>query len=782
MMSRLRPRSIYGELALLVCVLVLPLIVLTAYLLYAQAQRELHEAEAVVRRLADSHAARAARFVADTRAVLQAVAWRPLVRAMDPTRCDPGLRDLLDLYPKAANFLVVNREGRILCGAIPPPRGRVLRISDEAVLREVLSTGSFALSRPLVGRISGHWLIAAVQPVVGEDGAIAGTANMSVDLAAWNLLELESDVPEGTVVSLVSGSVVIARTRDAEKWIGRDVSGSEIMQHVNAGSSGVMRALGVNEIDRIWGFHKVPRTNWTVLAGIPAEAVIGPVWQRTRQVALLVTLVLAAVIVVAIAFARRLTRPVGMIIEALRLRAAGQAEVPVPVHGPREIATMARELNRSFERGARSQQLFAALSEVNETVVRVRDREELFRQVCRICVERMGFLVASVALVDAAQRCIVPRVYTGPGSSVLKDIIFPLDAADPLAATVTSSAVCTKRAAVANDVDADPAKAVARPIRARIGSRSTASFPLFQGGEVIGALTVHAEAPDYFDAAMVELLTRMSDDISFALDKLAEQDKLGALTRELEERVRRRTAELEAANLELEAFSYSVSHDLRAPVRHVDGFVRMLEKELAPPSAKVAHYLGTISAAARRMGALIDDLLTLSRTARQGIELRQVDLGAMVRELIREFGPESGGRGVQWSIGELPAVMADASLLRIVMHNLLSNALKYSRARALARIAVEARGVDAGSVEISVRDNGVGFDERFKEKLFGVFQRLHRDEEFEGTGIGLATARRIVHRHGHRIWASGEVGKGAVFTFTMTHAEVAHEGSAHLAG
>jgi hypothetical protein len=270
MMSRLRPRSIYGELALLVCVLVLPLIVLTAYLLYAQAQRELHEAEAVVRRLADSHAARAARFVADTRAVLQAVAWRPLVRAMDPTRCDPGLRDLLDLYPKAANFLVVNREGRILCGAIPPPRGRVLRISDEAVLREVLSTGSFALSRPLVGRISGHWLIAAVQPVVGEDGAIAGTANMSDDLAAWNLLELESDVPEGTVVSLVSGSVVIARTRDAEKWIGRDVSGSEIMQHVNAGSSGVMRALGVNEIDRVWDDAAV---------STPSSPKIHPTWR-----------------------------------------------------------------------------------------------------------------------------------------------------------------------------------------------------------------------------------------------------------------------------------------------------------------------------------------------------------------------------------------------------------------------------------------------------------------------------------------------------------------------
>jgi len=139
----------------------------------------------------------------------------------------------------------------------------------------------------------------------------------------------------------------------------------------------------------------------------------------------------------------------------------------------------------------------------------------------------------------------------------------------------------------------------------------------------------------------------MADDISFALDKLAEQDKLGALTRELEERVQLRTAELEAANRELEAFSYSVSHDLRAPVRHVDGFVRLLEQELAPPSAKVAHYLATLSAAARRMGTLIDDLLTLSRTGRQSLELRRVDPGAMVRDLIREFGHETGGRLLQ---------------------------------------------------------------------------------------------------------------------------------------
>lgn len=779
---RLRPRSIHGELALLVGVLLLPLVAMTAYLLHAQAQHDVEDAEAAVRRLAESYADRAEGFVADSRAVLQALARRPLVRAMDPARCDPGLRELLELYPKADNFLVTDRGGRMLCGAKPPARPDGARGIDDASLREVLTTGDFALSRPIAGRLPDRWYVAARQPVLGQDGAVAGTVDMSIDLARWDPFPLGSGLPAGTVVVLLSDSVVIASTGETLEWIGRDFSDSEIMAHMRAGNTGVVHAKGAADMDRIWGYERIAGTRWTVLAGIPAAQVIGPVRARSTEVGLIVSLVVALVIAVAITVARRLAHPIGLIAQALRLRAGGRDDVPIPVTGPREIAAMASELNRASESGARSRQLFAALSEVNEALVRVEERDELFRQVCRICVERMHFLLASVALVDHTRQCIVPQVYAGPASAVLRDLAFPLDPSNPLSATVTSTAVRTQRAAVANDVDADPSKAAARPIRERIGSKSTASFPLFQGGGVIGALTVHAQTQDFFDKPVVELLTRMADDISFALDKLAEQGKLGALTRELEERVRQRTAELEAANMELEAFSYSVSHDLRAPVRHVDGFVQLLEKELEAPSAKVAHYLATIAAAARRMGTLIDDLLTLSRTGRQGLELRRVHLGALVRELIREFGPETARRGVQWTIDELPVVMADASLLRIVLHNLLSNALKYSRAQPVARIAVEARAGGRNTVEITVRDNGVGFDDRFKDKLFGVFQRLHRDDEFEGTGIGLATARRIMHRHGHRIWAASELGKGAAFTFTLTQAEAAHEGSAHIAG
>jgi light-regulated signal transduction histidine kinase (bacteriophytochrome) len=242
---------------------------------------------------------------------------------------------------------------------------------------------------------------------------------------------------------------------------------------------------------------------------------------------------------------------------------------------------------------------------------------------------------------------------------------------------------------------------------------------------------------------------------------------LEKLNRELEDRVRSRTAQLVAANEELEAFSYSVSHDLRAPVRHVDGFVKLLERELQPSTEKSAHYLRTIAEASRRMGKLIDDLLALSRAARAPLEMRSVRLQGLVEEVLRDLRHDTAQRAIDWRIGALPAVHGDPSLLRVVLHNLLDNAVKYTRRRSDAAIEVGLERLDGGAAAVFVRDNGVGFDMRNADRLFGVFQRLHRDEDFEGTGIGLATARRIVHRHGGRIWGEAEPERGAVFRFTV---------------
>ena len=219
--------------------------------------------------------------------------------------------------------------------------------------------------------------------------------------------------------------------------------------------------------------------------------------------------------------------------------------------------------------------------------------------------------------------------------------------------------------------------------------------------------------------------------------------------------------ELERLEAELDAFTYAIAHDLRAPVRHIAGFIKLLERESPPPTEKAAHYLRTVANASARLAAMIDDLAALARLMRAPLQLRPTALAPLVHDAIRELSAKE--REVDWRIAELPTLRADAALARALLRELLSNALKYTRPRSTAVIEV---GSEAGGV-VFVRDNGVGFDMRHAERLFGLFQRLHRDEQFEGSGVGLATALRIVHRHGGRIWAQAAPDAGATFRFTL---------------
>lgn len=243
--------------------------------------------------------------------------------------------------------------------------------------------------------------------------------------------------------------------------------------------------------------------------------------------------------------------------------------------------------------------------------------------------------------------------------------------------------------------------------------------------------------------------------------------RLADAQRTLEARVAARTRSLQRANEELEAFTYSVSHDLRAPLRHVVGFAALLKESAAPLGDKEKRYLDTIVSAASRMGMLIDDLLALSRVGRTAVNYGPVDLNQIVLEARRELAGESpAAEGAVWRVDPLPVVQGDRALLRLALINLLSNALKYSSTRTPPEIHVGAtRG--EGETVVFVRDNGVGFDMQYAHKLFGVFQRLHRQEDFEGTGIGLANVRRIIERHGGRSWAEGAVDGGATFYFSL---------------
>jgi signal transduction histidine kinase len=239
------------------------------------------------------------------------------------------------------------------------------------------------------------------------------------------------------------------------------------------------------------------------------------------------------------------------------------------------------------------------------------------------------------------------------------------------------------------------------------------------------------------------------------------------LARRIAGQLERSRAELEAANRELEAFSYSVSHDLRAPLRAIDGFSTMLAQDHGDAlPAEGRRYLDTVSAKAKQMGRLIDDLLGLARIGRQELARRRVDMRKLAVECVDKLRADAGGKAPGVTVGDLPACDGEPALLRQVLLNLVGNAFKYSAKTEGARVEVGAERRE-GELAYYVRDNGAGFDMKYAARLFGVFQRLHRGDEFEGTGVGLAIVQRVVHRHGGRVWAHGEPGRGATFYFTI---------------
>ncbi|MEO7913413.1 MAG: PAS domain S-box protein [Roseiflexaceae bacterium] len=317
----------------------------------------------------------------------------------------------------------------------------------------------------------------------------------------------------------------------------------------------------------------------------------------------------------------------------------------------------------------------------------------------------------------------------------------------------------------------------------RLGLHSMIVVPMRVQGQAIGVLIVYRHQPEQspFNEDDLTLAQDLADRAALAINnarlltqvqhELAERIKaeaaLRTLSGELEDRVVARTAELHAANQELEAFSYSVSHDLRAPLRAIDGFSRiLLEDYLADLPEDAQRYLQLVRDSTQQMGRLVDDLLAFARLSRQPINKREVAMGELVRQCLDELHAEQSGRQIDIQIGDLPAVAGDPALLKQVWINLLANALKYTRRRdpAVITIGYQTQG---NQLIYVVKDNGVGFDMRYINKLFGVFQRMHRAEDYEGTGVGLAIVQRIIHRHGGRVWAEAVVDSGATFYFTL---------------
>jgi PAS domain S-box-containing protein len=638
------------------------------------------------------------------------------------------LVNLRKLSPDYLTFGLIELDGTVFCSASPTNSWPSL--FDRSYFQRVLQTKRFAIGDFQVGRLTGQPSLNFGYPVFDENSQLERVIFAALKLSLLSESIAHVPMPSDATITVIDRSGnILASHPQPEKWVGKSLVGTSLFKWASAKKQGVVELPGIDGISRLHAITCITEDQLPSLfvsIGIPLETSFAHANQQLVRNCIVLVGFTVFLIAAAWIYARQFfLRPINGLVGAARRIATGDLTTRTNFAGgvgelgalANAFDTMAAALERRQSELTAAEGKFRTLVEQSLVGIYV-IQDGRFAYVNPKMSEIFGFTEE-----ELTSRPVADFIFEADRPLVAENIRKRLEGIVP---------------------------------HIRYGLRVVRKDGNTIHIEVYGALSEYNGRRAILGALL---------DIT---ERKRAEEKIQQMNIELEQRVRDRTFELENANKELESFSYSVSHDLRAPLRHIAGFVHLLQKKAAGLlDDKCQRYVSMISGAASDMGKLVDDLLSFSRMGRAEMRATQLNLEELAHETIKELEPDATGRDIVWKIAPLPSVQADPALMRQVMLNLVSNALKYSRTRPRAEIEIGHQPNNNGEHIFFVRDNGVGFDMKYADKLFGVFQRLHATDEFEGTGIGLANVQRIIGRHGGRTWAEAVVDGGATFYFSI---------------
>ncbi|MBI4498822.1 MAG: GAF domain-containing protein [Chloroflexi bacterium] len=784
--------SLRLRLSLLVLLAVVPMAGLTLSTDLEQRRTAVTQVQDNALRLAHLTSANHDRLTEAARQLLVALGQFPAVRTHDPAACSALFADVLEEYPFYTGLSAARPDGEVFCSAVPPPGP--LNIRDRAYFQRALATREFAIGEYVIGRITGKPVLTFAYPVLDDAGQVQSVVVTALDLAWLNQFAAQAQLPEGAVLLVVDHTgTVLARYPDPEAWVGQPAPETSVVQAMLTHGEGVAEATGVDGVLRLWGFAPLgggaPDGGIYLGVGLPPAIAFAEADRAmVRNLFGLGTVALLALTATWVAGDVLVLRWVGALVQATKRLSAGDlgARTGLP-HGPGELSQlvsafdeMAESLEQltAQERAARAEveaarQRLAFLVEAGTILAASLDYETTLAQVTNLVVPRLADWCVVYVIEADGQVHPLAVAHMDPTKVQWARELQQRYPYDPSEQTGLPRVLRTGQPELYSEIPDALLESIARDaehlaILRAVGLRSAMIVPLRAWGRTLGAITFASTQPGRrYGPTDLALAEELADRAAVAVDNARLYHETQRLNAELEQRVVERTAALEAANKELEAFAYSVSHDLRAPLRTIDGFSQaLLEDYTDVVGDEGKDYLQRVRNASQHMARLIDDLLMLSRVTRSELHREPVDLSALARSIVAEFQERQPKRRVTVTVADGLAAEGDARLLRVALENLLGNAWKFTSKRADARIEFGVTRQDTTPVYY-VRDNGVGFDMAYADKLFGAFQRLHSPTEFEGSGIGLATVQRVVRRHGGRIWADAAVNQGATFSFTL---------------